>query len=87
MGGTAKRPFQFSFTASFKIDVQGSRVTSGGGSVLVRELDERFGFGELIPQQLSHSRRGKKRKRRVHVWCIRCRQHRCGRKVVQDRAA
>ena len=26
----------------------GSRVTSDGGLILVRELDERLGFGELI---------------------------------------
>jgi hypothetical protein len=32
------------------IDFQGSRVTSDGGLVLVRELDERLGFGELIKQ-------------------------------------
>jgi hypothetical protein len=30
------------------IDFQGSRVTSDGGLVLVRELDERLGFGGLI---------------------------------------
>jgi hypothetical protein len=32
------------------IDFQGSRVTSDGGLVLVRELDERLGFGGLIKQ-------------------------------------
>ena len=53
------RPFQLSFNASLKIDFQGSRVTSDGGLILVRELDERLGFGELIAQHLSDSRRGK----------------------------
>ncbi len=43
--------FQLSFNASLKIDFQGLRVTSDGGLVLVRELDERLGFGELIAQQ------------------------------------
>jgi hypothetical protein len=42
-----------------KVDFQGSRVTSDGGLVLVRELDERLGFGEPITQHLSDSRRGK----------------------------
>jgi hypothetical protein len=52
--------FQLSFNASLKIDFQGSRVTSDGGRILlVRELDERLGFGELITQHLSDSRRGK----------------------------
>ena len=38
---------------------QGSRVTSDGGLILVRELDERLGFGDLIAQHLTDSRRGK----------------------------
>jgi len=42
-----------------KVDFQGSRVTSDGGLILVRELDERLGFGELIAQHLTDSRRGK----------------------------
>ena len=40
-----------------KIDFQSSRVTSDGGLVLVRELDERLGFGELVDRHLSDSRR------------------------------
>ena len=51
-------PFQLSFNASLKVDFQGSRVTSDGGLVLVRELDERLGFGELIAQHLTDSRHG-----------------------------
>jgi hypothetical protein len=39
-----------------KVDFQGSRVTSDGGLVLVRELDERLGFGELIDLHLADSR-------------------------------
>src|SRR5713101_7061528 len=58
MGETQNQPFQLSFNASLKIDFQGSRVTSDGGLVLVRELDERLGFGELIQQHLTDSRRG-----------------------------
>ena len=48
MGESPSQPFQLSFNASLKIDFQGSRVTSDGGLILVRELDERLGFGELI---------------------------------------
>jgi len=44
------QPFHLSFNASLKIDFQGSRVTSDGGLILVRELDERLGFGYLIVQ-------------------------------------
>src|SRR3974390_3671671 len=56
MGENRKQPFQLSFNPSLKIDFQGSRVTSDGGLVLVRELDERLGLSELIGQHLSDSR-------------------------------
>jgi hypothetical protein len=59
MGEKQNGPFQLSFNASLKIDFQGSRVTSDGGLILVRELDDRLGFGELITRHLSDSRRGK----------------------------
>jgi len=59
MGEKQKQPFQLSFNAFLKIDFQGSRVTSDGGLIVVRELDERLGFGELLAEQLSDSRCGK----------------------------
>jgi hypothetical protein len=59
VGETQDRPFQLSFNSSLRVDFQGSRVTSDGGLVLVRELDERLGFGELVDRHLSDSRRGK----------------------------
>ena len=59
MGERQNEPFQLSFNASLKVDFQGSRVTSDGGLVLVRELDERLGLGDLIAQHLSDARRGK----------------------------
>jgi hypothetical protein len=42
-----------------RVDFQGSRVTSDGGLIVVRELDERLGLGDLIVQHLTDSRRGK----------------------------
>jgi hypothetical protein len=59
MGEKQNQPFQLSFNASLKVDFQGSRVTSDGGLILVRELDERLGFGDLIAQHLTDSRKGK----------------------------
>ena len=56
MGERQNQPFQLSFNASLKVDFQGSRVTSDGGLILVRELDERLGFSELIKQHLTDSR-------------------------------
>jgi hypothetical protein len=59
MGEKQNEPFQLSFNASLKVDFQGSRVTSDGGLILVRELDERLGLGDLIDQHLVDRRQGK----------------------------
>jgi Transposase DDE domain group 1 len=59
MGEKQNEPFQLSFNASLKVDFQGSRVTSDGGLILVRELDERLALGDLITEHLTDSRRGK----------------------------
>jgi hypothetical protein len=42
VGETQNQPFEFSFNASLRADFQGSRVTSDGGLILIRELDERL---------------------------------------------
>jgi hypothetical protein len=39
MGEKQDGPIQLPFNASLKVDFQGSRVTSDGGLILVRELD------------------------------------------------
>ena len=56
MGETQNRPFQLSFNSSLRVDFQGARVTSDGGLLLVRELDERLGLGELIDRHLADPR-------------------------------
>ena len=56
MGETQKCPFQLSFNSSLRVDFQGARVTSDGGLILLRELDERLGLSELIEQHLADSR-------------------------------
>ncbi|MDI6772504.1 MAG: transposase [bacterium] len=56
MGETQTQPFQLLFNAALKIEFQGSRVTSDGGLILVRELDERLGFSALIAQHLTDPR-------------------------------
>ena len=58
MGEKQTKPFQLSFNGSLKADFQRSHVTSDGGLILVRELDERLGLGELIDEHLSDSRQG-----------------------------
>jgi Transposase DDE domain group 1/Protein kinase domain len=59
VGEKQNRSFQFCFNGFLKVDFQGSRVTSDGGLVLVRELDEHLGMNQLIRQHLTDSRRGK----------------------------
>ena len=56
MGEKQNRPFQLSFNSSLKVDFQGSRITSDGGLVLVREMDERLGLSELIQEHLTDRR-------------------------------
>lgn len=56
MGEQQNQPFQLSFNPSLKVDFQGSRVTSDGGLLLVRELDERLGLSELIAEHLTDPR-------------------------------
>ena len=59
MGEGQKQGFQLSFNRFLRVAFQGSRVTSDGGLILVRELDERLGFGDLIARHLTDSRHGK----------------------------
>ena len=58
MGEKETKPFQFSFNGLLKVNFQGSCLTSDGGLILVRELDERLGLGNLIDEHLSDSRQG-----------------------------
>ena len=62
MGEKENKPFQLSFNGLLKVDFQGSRVTSDGGLILVRELDERLGLGKLIDEHLTDSRQGSNEK-------------------------
>jgi Transposase DDE domain group 1 len=56
VGERQEQPFQLSFNGRLRVDFQGSRVTSDGGLLLVRELDERLGLGELIERHLTDAR-------------------------------
>ena len=59
MGEKQNRPFHFTFNPSLKVGFQGSRITSDAGLLLMRELDERLGMGQLISDNLKDERRGK----------------------------
>jgi hypothetical protein len=62
VGDKDRKPFQLSFNGLLKVDFQGSRVTSDGGLLLVRELDERLGLGKLIGEHLVDPRQGQNTK-------------------------
>src|SRR5260370_26733177 len=59
MGEKQNQPFELSFNTSLRVEFQGARVTSDGGLLLVRELDERLGLSALMECHLIDSRRGK----------------------------
>jgi len=59
VGETKKQPFQLSFNSSLRVEFRGARVTSDGGLILLRELDERLGLSALTQRHLTDSRRGK----------------------------
>ena len=59
MGENQNQPFQLSFSRFLRIAFQGSRVTSDGGLLLVRELDERLDLTGLIQNHLVDSRTGR----------------------------
>src|SRR5438093_10598047 len=59
VGDSQNQPFQLSFNRLLRVDFQGSRVTSDGGLLLVRELDERLGLSTLITENIMDDRRGK----------------------------
>src|ERR1700687_1533441 len=56
---TARAPVPDPTNSSLRVEFQGARVTSDGGLLLVRELDERLGLSELMERHLTDSRRGK----------------------------
>jgi len=56
VGEKQNKSFQLCFNGFLKVDFQGSRVTSDGGLILVRELDEHLGLGQLIAQHLTDPR-------------------------------
>ena len=56
MGERQNQPFQLALYPSLKADFPGSRVTCDGGLILVRKLEKRLGFSQLIEQHLTDSR-------------------------------
>ena len=55
MGENEGRPFQLGLNGLLTVDFQGSQITSDGGLILIRELDERLGLDNLIDEHLTDS--------------------------------
>jgi hypothetical protein len=64
VGASQNQPFQLSFNRFLCVAFQGARVTSDGGLILVRELDEQFGLSGLIGEHLVDSGSGNQCRRR-----------------------
>ena len=62
VGDKDSKAFQLSSNGFLRVDFQGSRVTSDGGLLLIRELDERLGLGKLIDEHLTDTRQGENKK-------------------------
>jgi hypothetical protein len=64
VGEKQNQPFQLWFNPSLKVALQGSRITSDSGLLLVRELYERLGLSALILENIMDGERGKKIKKK-----------------------
>jgi hypothetical protein len=59
MGEKKNHCFRFSFTDKLKAYVKGSEITSDGGLIIVRELDEKLGLTDLAEEYLADTRTGR----------------------------
>ena len=59
MGETKKCEIRFSFTEKLKAYFKGAEVTSDGGLIAVRELDEQLGLTRMAEEYLTDNRHGR----------------------------
>ena len=59
MGESKNSSFRVEFDKKLKIEFRGTQVTSDGGLVAIRELDEKLGLTELAEEYLQDKRYGK----------------------------
>ena len=59
MGEKKNHCFRFNFTDKLKAYVKGSEITSDGGLIIVRELDEKLGLTNLAEEYLADTRTGR----------------------------
>jgi hypothetical protein len=59
MGESKNRCFSVEFNKKLKINFKGAQVTSDGGLVAIREMDEKLGLTAMAEEYLKDSRHGK----------------------------
>jgi hypothetical protein len=59
MGESKNSSFRVKFNKKLKIEFRGTQVTSDGGLVAIREMDEKLGLTELAGEDLQDKRYGK----------------------------
>ena len=57
VGEKQNGPFQIAFNSCLEVDFRGSPVISGGGLILMLELDEHLGLGDRMARHLTYCRR------------------------------
>lgn len=58
-GACSERDFRLNFDRRVRLEFHGSKISSDGGLLLFRELDETLGLHDLAAQSLRDTRRGK----------------------------
>jgi len=59
MGEQRKDAFRINFDRKLKIEFHGSKLTSDGGLLIYRELDNALGLTEMVESKLVDIRKGK----------------------------
>ena len=59
MGEAKNHCFRLSFTDKLKVFFKGSEITSDGGLIAVRELDEQLGLTAMAEEHLIDKRHGR----------------------------
>ena len=63
--GEAKEPLRVAFDRRIKLEFHGARITSDGGLLAYRELDDAFGLTAMAASALAEGRRGKNIRHRL----------------------
>src|SRR4051812_50091641 len=63
--GEAKEPLRVAFDRRLKLEFHGTRITSDGGLLAYRELDDALGLTAMATSALAEGRRGKNTRHRL----------------------